>query len=297
VLEKILVPLDESDLSHRILSVVRRLVRTNPRAEIHLVRVLTRDEAVPGTKDDPVALARAHLDHAVELLARVGLRASSSLQIGDPASEILKAAEAFGPSLIALASHGHSGVTRWIRGSTAERVLAGARHPVLVANPIGLPTEQWWGADAPSAELARATELQKILVPLDGSEAAAAILPLVRDIAQAHDSEVTLLLVRGDPEPPSLEPFARRLKGVSVKTRIVHGDPASAILGATVDGGFDLVAMTTHGHTSVSRWAFGSVAEHVLRHCATPLLVKRTAGFPERTPAAPRAHAAVLPTE
>jgi nucleotide-binding universal stress UspA family protein len=297
VLERILVPLDESALSHRILSVVRRLVRTNPRAEIHLVRVLARDEADPRAKGDPVAQARAHLDHAVELLARAGLRASSSLQVGEPATEILKAAEAFGPSLVALASHGRSGVSRWIRGSTAERVLAGARHPVLLANPIGLPDERWWGALAPSSELARATELKQILVPLDGSEASAAILPLVRDVAQAHDAEVTLLLVRGAAEPPSLEPFVRRLRGLSVKTRVVEGDPASAILSAAADGGFDLVAMTTHGHTSLSRWAFGSVAEHVLRHCATPLLVKRTAGFPERTPAAPREHAVVLPTE
>ncbi len=55
------------------------------------------------------------------------------------------------------------------------------------------------------------------------------------------------------------------------------GTPAAAILDRAADpkNEIDLVAMTTHGRSGISRWAFGSVAEKVLRHCACPLLVER----------------------
>ena len=289
--EKILVPIDESNLSHRILGVVQRLVRSNPDARLHLVRVLTPADSELTATSDPTSDARAHLDHVVELVAQVGLRVSSSLLVGDPASRIIEAADELQPSLIAMASHGDSGIPRWIRGSVAERVLEGARFPLLVANPISLPDEPVWSGAAGSLELHRATDWKKILVPFDGSGSAASILPLVRDVAHAYDSDVTLLHVRRRGDAPSLDSFAQRLEGVHVQTVVAEGNPACVILDYASDQGVDLIALTTHGHSKLSRWAFGSVAGHVLAHAATPVLVKRTAGFVSRP------HAFVLPTE
>jgi hypothetical protein len=52
---------------------------------------------------------------------------------------------------------------------------------------------------------------------------------------------------------------------------------AAEVLNAIEQHQPDLVAMATHGRTGPSRWAFGSVAEKVIRHCSYPLLIKRTA--------------------
>lgn len=298
--ERVLVPLDESELSHRILVVVRRLLRTSPRAEIRLARVLSREQAEKTGALDPVADARAHLDRVVEILGRDGFRATSVVLVGDAASEILDQADAWEPTLVAMASHGRSGISRWVRGSVAERVLVNARHPLLVANPAALPLQSWLARDAGSADLARETEFRRVLVPLDGSEASASILPAVREFALAHEAQVTLLHVAAPGDPPigdALDIFQERLRGVSVRQLVRTGDPASVILDEASEQGYDLVALTTHGATQISRWTFGSVAERVIRHCSAPLLVRRTAGFAAGSSELAAAHATVLPTE
>ena len=75
-----------------------------------------------------------------------------------------------------------------------------------------------------------------------------------------------------------MAPYRRRLKGIPVKVASELGHPALSILDAAKGMHADLIAMTTHGRSGASRWAFGSVAEQVLRHCPHPLLVLRTGG-------------------
>ena len=121
---------------------------------------------------------------------------------------------------------------------------------------------------------------ERILAPLDGSETSARALPLVAELARAYGSEVLLLHVLEGKETPqealaALEKFKGRLEGVKVRTGIAKSPAALGILDAAKDEKADLVAMTTHGRTGPSRWAFGSTAEAVLRECATPLLVVR----------------------
>ena len=57
-----------------------------------------------------------------------------------------------------------------------------------------------------------------------------------------------------------------------MEVEAVLGPPVESILEAA--GSADLVAMTTHGRTGLSRWWFGSVSEMILRHCARPLLLR-----------------------
>jgi nucleotide-binding universal stress UspA family protein len=153
--------------------------------------------------------------------------------------------------------------------------------PVLLANPLALPERQ---------EL----RIKKILVPVDGSDLSAEALPLAEDVAELFGSEIVLiraieLVAVTDPiimvSPTAdreatqarLDELAKRVTSVPVTTRVVLGTPSVEILDAARE--CDLVALTTHGRSGVSRWAFGSVAEQVLRHCSCPVLVKRTAGF------------------
>jgi nucleotide-binding universal stress UspA family protein len=144
-----------------------------------------------------------------------------------------------------------------------------------------------------------------MLVPLDGSDLAETILPLVEQVAGPLESEVILVRVvepvstaealvsAGVVSPATLarrELEAKRYlarmeprlskKGLRVRTRIALGPPAEAILGAVKTSGADLVAMTTHGRSGLGRALFGSVAESVLRASPVPVLLMRTPSRP-----------------
>lgn len=60
-----------------------------------------------------------------------------------------------------------------------------------------------------------------------------------------------------------------------VETRTVDGFPASVIMEEVGKAGDKLVVMTTHGRSGVGRWVLGSVAHHVVRHSAGPVLLVR----------------------
>ncbi|MBI2191373.1 MAG: universal stress protein [Planctomycetes bacterium] len=282
MLNRILVPLDGSELAGRILGPVRSLLLRQD-AEVMFLRVLPghwmaeEDRLWPGEGESP----RTHLERLRNDLVNQGGRAYYLFRKGDPADEILKFAEDYQPSLIAMSTHGRTGVERWIRGSVAERVLRGSIFPLLLASLHGLEE----GGDR------RTGPFRRILVPLDGSERSARILPLVREIARLYHSEVVLVCVQVNlpsPEgamivPPAdaalqVEPYRKKLEEADVPVRVLFpcGAVSHEILAAVEHSKIGLLAMTTHGRTGLSRWVFGSVAENVLRHCPCPLLVQRT---------------------
>jgi nucleotide-binding universal stress UspA family protein len=284
MIEKILVPLDGSALADSILTQVRRvLIRSD--AEVLLVRVIP--ESLPresgASLDQLKEIAIRELETRRDLLTMQGARAVSRLLMGDPAQSILNVALDYGPSLVALATHGRTGLARWIRGSVAERVLRGSSLPLLLVNPFALEE------GAPPAE----ARFERILVALDGSEASERILPLVGEIARLYESQVILFhaidtLAGGPPAEykllgspkearAALERARSRLGWDRVRTRIVPDAKvtAASILDAAEEEEASLLALTTHGRSGPSRWVFGSVAEHVIRHARCPLLVQR----------------------
>ena len=140
---------------------------------------------------------------------------------------------------------------------------------------------------------------KKILVPLDGSELSESILPHVVNLAKGCQvPEVTLLRV-GEPmdrhvretlsvelahklievnreEVASyLEKVAADLKaeGINATTVVASGNPAQEILDYAQNNDVDLILMSSHGRTGVARWAFGSVADKVLRLSPVPTLI------------------------
>ena len=143
---------------------------------------------------------------------------------------------------------------------------------------------------------------KKILVPLDGSDMAEAVLPNVRSLAQCFESEITLLQVL-IPIPMSyygatvdmvvmsnLEQSARtaansyiqktvaHLEDLGIKARaVIHEELSAAdfILTYAEQNGIDLIAMSTHGRTGIGRWLLGSVADRVMNHAKTPVLLVR----------------------
>jgi len=148
---------------------------------------------------------------------------------------------------------------------------------------------------------------ERILVPLDGSKVGEAALPyveeLVSKLAPKAKVEVTLLqvvsslahyIIAGEASAPipytekEIEQIKKkatdyldkageglRSKGVIVKTEVVTGKAAEEILKVTEEIKADLVAMSTHGRSGLSRWAFGSVTDKLLHAGNVPVLVVR----------------------
>jgi len=148
---------------------------------------------------------------------------------------------------------------------------------------------------------------ERILVPLDGSKVGEAALPYVEELVAklALDTkvEVTLLqvisslahyIVAGEASAPipyterEIEQIKKkatdyldkageglRSKGVIVKTEVATGKAAEQIIKVTEEIKADLVAMSTHGRSGLSRWAFGSVTDKLLHAGNVPVLVVR----------------------
>jgi len=142
-------------------------------------------------------------------------------------------------------------------------------------------------------------QIERILIPVDFSDCARAAVRYGLGLADRLGATVEILHVYEPPyyvgdmmvEPPhaaaisvhgyvrtqSEKLLAEMLDGLEVDAKprrvLIAGNPASVI--AEKGAEFDLVVMGTHGRTGLSHLLMGSVAEKVLRHCATPVLSVR----------------------
>lgn len=141
---------------------------------------------------------------------------------------------------------------------------------------------------------------KRVLVALDGSQVAEAVIPFILDIAGPLDMEVILARVIVPPEPLIVEGSVQlavedpevarvdaeeylaalavelREKGARARTQVGTGRrPAEEIVEMAREAGADLIAMTTHGRSGLGRLLFGSVAEAVLRESKLPVLLLR----------------------
>jgi nucleotide-binding universal stress UspA family protein len=288
MLERILVPLDGSQVAEAILTQVRHIL-VHKAAEVILLRVLTIPPVTETDAGPPTELLVTQATKYVRGLARIlgsqGVRVRSRVVEGRAAEGILDIAKEERATLIALATHGRSGLARWVLGSVAEKVVRASPVPVLVVRSF-----KGTGKGAVPVGSGNLF-VKKILVPLESTRASMDIVPAVVELAQVFGSQVLLLNVcEGSacavPVPQVTRAFDRlRESGITVEPLMRQGDAAVEILEACRQEGADLIAMTTHGHTGVSRWMLGSVAEKVLRASPVPLLIVRAARTPrERAP-------------
>jgi len=133
---------------------------------------------------------------------------------------------------------------------------------------------------------------KKILVPLDGSETAEAVLPYVEEVAARVNAEVMLAGVSkpGDLAVSNLyraylkhvqellQHGLRRYKidSTRIESDILIGEPADEILRYSEKSGADLIAMTSRGLSEGKTWVLGSVVTKVLRAATIPILLVRT---------------------
>jgi len=143
---------------------------------------------------------------------------------------------------------------------------------------------------------------QTILVPVDGSKRAEAILSHVRHIAGRDDTRVIFLRVEEEPilldrdevidVDKYHEAFEQQQKraqtyltglqkeferqGIPAETRLAYGSVVKAILKTAAETGAHLIAMATHGLTGLARVSYGSVAAGVLQAAELPILLIRS---------------------
>lgn len=145
--ERILVPLDGSQVGEAALPVVEELVSklSGQKVEVTLLQVVSSlahyvvaGEAaarVPYTEKELAAIkrkARNYLEKAGEGLSRKGAMVKIKVGVGDAAEEIIKATDEIKADLVAMSTHGRSGISRWAFGSVTNKVLRSGNVPVLM---------------------------------------------------------------------------------------------------------------------------------------------------------------------
>ena len=299
----ILVPLDGSEFSESVLDTAVDLARKwDARLEI-----VTVHEAVPALDHDLwESASREWSESYIEEVAdriqeQTGLKVPATSLDGAPAEAIQHHVLARGVDLIVMATHGRGPVSRFWLGSTADGLVRHSTVPILLLR---------LDEDAPGRMLP--FEPRKVLIPLDGSPEAEAILPHAVALAGEEGTEFDLLRVypyakdfsssylphtvqmntdlleeRRKTAEEYIQGEAEELvkQGMSAKGHVViEENPASGILHFAKRTGADLIAMSTHGRGGVPRLVLGSVTDKVVRGAEIPTLVYHptaVAGGPE----------------
>jgi nucleotide-binding universal stress UspA family protein len=138
--KRVLIPLDGSRMAEGILPFILQIAGP---LDLEVVLVFVAQpimpQAVEGTTYFAVDDVAARLNEAREYLApvaadlrRQGVRVTTDARHGDPVTEVVAAARETGAGIIAMTTHGRTGVSRLLFGSVAEAVLRQAEIPVLM---------------------------------------------------------------------------------------------------------------------------------------------------------------------
>lgn len=256
---KVLVPLDGSRLSDAVVSHVRRLLHgQRGSCEAHLLHVIDPEHP----RAEAGAEMRLHLGALARVLEADGLRTVLRVVAGEPVAKIIEAAVDDHIDLVAMATHGRSGLGRWARGSVAERVLRSCPVAVLLVNPKGLHL-----ADD---EL----RYREIVVALDEQGLAAGALERAAAMLTGDDARLTLLM----PEAVDRARVRRDVErfGLTVARVLpTHGAPAGAILAHAREHGTDLLMLSDAPRSQLSAWPLDPAVEAVARRSPCPVLFLR----------------------
>jgi nucleotide-binding universal stress UspA family protein len=294
---QMLIPLDGSNVSEQVLPYARLLAR-KLNLPVELLAVVDAVGLAASLSPDEKRKVESLIAHTwrdsaafLESISKTFPEVSvkRTVENGRPGEVVIEKAAADTGTLITMATHGRSGIDRWLLGSVTEKVLRGTRNPLLLvrAGTSG-------GNDGEA-------KLERVIVPLDGSALAEKALPHAADLAKSMNLELVLLraytltqiISTYDDYVPDwnkleavskgeaisyLDEKARELKqnGLThVSALVLEGEAAEQIIDLAHRTANSLVVMCSHGRSGVGRWVLGSVAEKVARHSAGPLLLIR----------------------
>jgi nucleotide-binding universal stress UspA family protein len=296
----ILVPLDGSSLAELALPHAVCIAQATSEG-INLLRAVPL-HPVDSLVDWPVATSGTRLEsweHEIEgardyltglagPLEAGGITVQADVAEDDGASAIVSYSEQHPEvSLVAMTTHGRTGVNQWGFGSVAEKVLHASLVPLLLVRP----------RDDHRLQALITPEYKTILIPLDGSLIAEQALEKARVLASATGAELVLVcavyefpevrvmresgdeITQWQGEAAKIMAYldrtaeALRAEGLTVRTRIEYGAPADAILHASEMTCADLIVMSNHGRGGLHRPWLGSVALKVVRGALWPVLL------------------------
>jgi nucleotide-binding universal stress UspA family protein len=210
------------------------------------------------------------------------------------AEGIIEYAQNKGMKLIILSSHGRNGLTQWGISSITQKIILSAQTSLLIVRAYQYGIH--------SGELSKSPLYQRILVPLDGSQRAENVLPIITQLAQVHKSQIHLVQVIQTPEmarqmPPAIEDIelssqivarnreeAERyleqvksrsyLEGIAVQTHLMTSDNAAVALHQLVEQEhIDMVTLSAHGYSGNHQWPYGSMVNNFIIHGIVSLLI------------------------
>lgn len=263
--DRILVPLDGSKFSEEVLPYALGLAAVHGSA-LTLLRVVGRKSDEAEATDYVARLAAAH-----------GARGLCALAGGDVAEAILEEAEQLPRTLVALTSHGHSGLLEAILGSVAMRLVRSGGAPVLVYHPYG---------DTSAAPV----KVNSVVLPLDGTDFSEAMGEQAAELARWLGAELLVVgaiaseavadaNIRSTDvlESSYVRTQAERLAakhGVTVNWEVLHGNPVDAITGFLGGRRDAILAMVTHGRRALESTLLGSVTAGCLRRSGVPVFTR-----------------------
>lgn len=295
MINHILVPLDGSALAECVLPHVIAIAPVT-NAHITLIHILenpdNRDSAFP---IDPVGWhmqkqeSQSYLEKITERLQKAGLNAEHVILEGKSADSIIEFAHTNAADLIALSTHGRTGLSGWSVSSVVQKVLLRSYRSILLIR-------------AYQPDLATEIQYKRIFIGSDCSARAEYLLPVAISLAQFHKAQLILGTVIEKPQmiqrlPPSekdmklIKQLTEKnqktashyheqlvtqlsLKGLDVRSIVSVADHAIGALHDMVDEvGADLVMLVAHGDTGERRWPYGSLTTSFISHGNAPLMI------------------------
>lgn len=299
LIKKILATLDGSEAAESILPYVVALAR-GCGSEVILAHVVEKPGflalgtepdtliSIGGTEEDAQRFGSGYLNQKRLELVELGVDVDTRVLFGHAADAIHELSEVERPDMIAISSRGRSGLARLVLGSVASKLVQTSNSPLMLIHPVE--------GDVPPV-----AELREIIVALDTSSTAEAVLPHAREIAKALGLTMTLVMVIPSASQLYLGPelvahpqdllaraeelvsmylrdLAERIQsedGTPAKWKVLWGDAATEIVELARSTENNMVAMCTHGRSGVGRWVLGSVTDKVVRSSGDPVLVVR----------------------
>ncbi|EMA56113.1 UspA domain protein [Halococcus thailandensis JCM 13552] len=234
------------------------------------------DSLADDQRDALIEEATDNLRPLEDLAAKNTVPFESSIEHGIPHQAILDDADEHDIDMVAMGTHGRTGLERILIGSVTERVVRTSDVPVLTTRTA--PDER--------------SSYDNVLIPTDGSDAASAAIDHGLAIAERYDATVHVLSVvdvssfagsynvasiieawKDDCERAVTEVAeAAESRGIDVTTEVKQSTPYRAIKAYVENEGIDLVAMGTHGRTGLERYLVGSVTTRTVRTSDVPVL-------------------------
>jgi nucleotide-binding universal stress UspA family protein len=299
MIRRVLIPFDGSELAERVIPHLLRFVAPE-RTELLLMTALS-SSIFPLFNDTlrSLTVERSILSHESEAseqvhavtqqLDQLGFSVESQFLQGTPAESILRLSQEANVDLIAMSTHGRTGLGLALLGSVADEVVRHACPPVFLV---------------PAQTVAKSDPLPRtILLPLDGSPLAETAIPVARQFAQNTGASIHLLRVvephddadESTDEPISYlpgdigeQPISRQaacylerirlrlqFSGTVSHCQIAQGNPSDAIVRIAHEKNADVIVMSTHARTGVERLLHGSVVGQVISKTRCPLLLMR----------------------